>query len=72
MNGVVRGVVASKTTAAGREYTALAFDVDIVKVGRGWGDEVDAALCQHAPRYAPPPTLSAICRRRGRHFPGAE
>src|SRR6516164_3548354 len=29
-------------TAAGREYTALAFDVDIVKVGRGWGDEVNA------------------------------
>ena len=29
-------------TAAGREYTAFAFDVDIVKVGRGWGDEVNA------------------------------
>src|SRR5262249_39951717 len=29
-------------TAAGREYTALAFDVDIVKVSRGWGDEVNA------------------------------
>jgi hypothetical protein len=25
-----------------REYTALAFDLDIVKVGRGWGDEVNA------------------------------
>src|SRR5215469_424746 len=31
-----------RITAAGREYTALAFDVDIVKVGRGWGDEVNA------------------------------
>src|SRR5215475_9549958 len=28
--------------AAGREYTALAFDVDIVKIGRSWGDEVTA------------------------------
>ena len=27
---------------AGREDAALAFDVDIVKVGRGWGDEVNA------------------------------
>src|SRR5215469_4891344 len=27
-------------TAAGREYTALAFDVDIVKVGRVWGDYI--------------------------------
>src|SRR5262249_35698865 len=29
-------------TAAGREYAALAFDVAIVNVGRGWGDEVNA------------------------------
>src|SRR5262249_25136564 len=28
--------------AADREYTAFALDVDIVKVGRGWGDEVNA------------------------------
>src|SRR5215475_1248886 len=31
-----------RITAAGREYAALAFDVDVVKVGRGWGDEVKA------------------------------
>src|SRR5215469_2613527 len=32
----------ARVAAAGREYTAFAFDVDIVKVGRGWGDEVNA------------------------------
>src|SRR5262249_31122761 len=39
-------------TAAGCEYTALAFDVDIMKVGRGWGDEVNA-LYASAPRGMP-------------------
>src|SRR5215469_9021741 len=48
-------------TAAGREYTALAFDVDIVKVGRGWGNEVNALYpsayrsmhrCRHGVRLA--------------------
>src|SRR5215831_8472796 len=50
-----------RITAAGREYTALAFDVDIVKVGRGWGDEVNALYasahrsmnrCRHRVRFA--------------------
>src|SRR5215831_5940586 len=31
-----------RITAAGREYAAPAFDIDIVKVGRGWSDEVNA------------------------------
>src|SRR6516164_11168320 len=48
-------------TAAGRKYTALAFDVDIVKVGRGWGNKVDALdasahrgmhRCRHRVRLA--------------------
>src|SRR5262249_37413694 len=29
-------------TAAGGEDAGSAFDVDVVKVGRGWGDEVNA------------------------------
>src|SRR5215468_4421178 len=44
-----------------RIYTAFAFDVDIVKVGRGWGDEVNALYtsahrsmhrCRHRVRFA--------------------